>query len=238
MKRWLCLAFVIAAMVLSGCDNSSGSSDLPVDTKKWVTTDGYYQFYTNDAQLLNYMFWLPFSNKEDPAAIFGSFTGVAKKVSGSPDYAYGFLFCYTVTGAEVDDFYYVLISTHGNYKVGKKKGADWTPLQDWTSASALKSGMNTENIVTVARTGNGEFAISFNGVASYSFTDTSLTAGGFAPVLFIGKAGEEDFPNNPVDVRFKFTSPDILPSAVSAKMFQAATGNFSVSPGFAADIRP
>lgn len=234
MKRWLCLAFVIAAIVLSGCDNSSGSSDLPVDTKKWVTTDGYYQFYTNDAQLFNYTFWYPLANN-DTTAVFNSFTGITKKISGSPDYGFGFLFCNTGD----NDFYYVLINTQGYYLVGKHSASGWSTIIDWKASASIKKGMDVENVVTVVRTVNtGDFAISFNGVATASFKDTSLTADAFAPAVCIGKAGEEDFPNNPVDVRFKFTAPDILPSAVSAKMFQAATGNFSVSPGFAADIRP
>jgi hypothetical protein len=212
----LCLV-AVAALVFSACSTGSSSDDddddlpddLPIKTIKWETKDGYYQFYTNDADYYEYSFWKSFT---DESSDFESFTGAAKKVSGAPDYGYGFLFCYV----DSTNFYRVLITAEGYYSVRKKLNAVWTTLLDWKTSSNLETGLNVDNIISVVRNSTtNKFDISFNGTYTDSFTDSSLSANGIATYVAVGTENDEKFPNTPVDVRIKFTAPNVLPSIVS-----------------------
>jgi hypothetical protein len=220
---------VLAALAFGACSTEADDEDLPVQTITWEVKDGYYQFYTNDAKYYDYAFW---SHRDNSTGVFTTFTGVTKKMSGGDHMGYGFIFCVV----DNENFYRILITKNGSYRISKVVADTWTHLTDWVDSSNLKKDYGVENTVTVTRSAAGVFSIIFNDVQSATFTDTTFTTDAYGPYAAVGLAEDEAFPNSPVDLRYKFTSPAVSPSAVSKSLFSVAE-EWSETVGFAKEVQ-
>jgi hypothetical protein len=213
MKKYAqCVFLVVLFLAFLGCDigfnHSSDSSPtnppstnppstgLPVKTIRWERgTDGFYQFYTNDQQYFSYGF---------PSNLFTNNPNIfeieIKKISGARDLAYGMIF----GAVDYDNNYFVNIAVDGYYVIGKRVNGSVITIQGWTDFFGLRTGFNVSNTIRVTKSGS-YFQVSFNGSNATSFTDSSITGSGIGAVAWVGKSGEESFPNTPVEVKFRFT---------------------------------
>ncbi len=198
--------------------------------------NGWIQFYLNDPAYLNPVNgsteWMPGDYKEMPMEYVEI---EVSKYSGSPSYGYGVIFCVqddTDPSDSTDDsgFNYltVMIDVNGNFCIGKVTDTDKNSDPDfeyisiggknWTPGSSLSKGYSQVNRIKVQYTGNNTFEITFNNDDSnkitfeYNQSPQFVMQGRYGYIAVI--APDENFPDTPVDVRFRQVYPiDIqLPS--------------------------
>jgi hypothetical protein len=219
MKRFITIFaavfFVIAlGFSLSGCGDSD-DNDLPVETLRFTAPQdgiGEYQFYTNDEQFYGYSYSRSIQN---PKTDQDDYEIIANKKSGSRNTGYGMIFCVNnIPNLDSNEFYRVLITVEGHYQISKRfvddegTGFDYKTFfpetgNNWPESLNLTSGYNRNNTLRVKKTGN-TFTVYFNGQEELQFTDNEPLEGDGVMGFFVGISSEEDenFPNEPVDVRF------------------------------------
>ena len=214
MKKqlFLLLSFLlITAIVLSGC--GGGSPSVQVKTIEYQDDgNGFTQFYTNDKRNYNYSFW--HSDLTPQETMFPVEIQV-KKLSGNKSMVHGAFFCYK----DDHNFYRVVIDTEGNYYIFKHNSNGTEPrttIRGKTASPNLNTGYNTLNTIHVERDDEGQFTIKFNNnykndTEVITFEDTTFTGGRCGFYVAVGDETQEQFPNTPVDVRFK----QILPEGAS-----------------------
>ena len=188
------------------------TSDLPVKTINYLPDGlGYLQYYTNDNGNCStsggkgYYFV--------NAANYTSFHSVETEIiknSGS-SYMYGVMFCYTDTY----NYYRFLIDTDGYYDILKvvsgvpswynfsTKSWQANNTMDYPKSAHVNRGFGVSNKIKVIATGGGNFDLYFNGSKDASFTDLTFTGGKTGFASFLGPTTYENFPNTPLDTRFK-----------------------------------
>jgi hypothetical protein len=209
------LFFVIAlGFSLSGC-GSSDDEDLPVETLRFTVPEdgiGEYQFYTNDEQSYGYGYSRSIQN---PKADKDDYEIIANKISGSRNTGYGMIFCVkNIPDLEGNEFYRLLITVEGYYQISKRvvndegTGFDLKVFfpetgNNWPESLNLKRGYNRDNALRIKKTGN-TFTVYFNGQEECQFTDNEPIEGDGVMGFYVGIDSEEreNFPNQPVDVRF------------------------------------
>ena len=207
-------AFFVCAVALVfsfiGCDNGSGSSGPTIETIRWAQdSDGFYHFETNDEQYYNYWFAkIPTTNTED-----GIKEIKIKKNSGA-NVGYGMVYEWK----DKKNFHRVLISLNGLNRVdvydeNETEGKVYE--KDWTFSNDLKTGLGEINKLTVNETGSDSgYEVYINDAlverynATHSYTDAEDSIGA---IVYIGKETSENFPDTPVDVRFRRTQPSEAP---------------------------
>ena len=205
---------VLVLAVLSGCE-SAGAGDgggTPVQTIQWdLDGDGFYQFSTNDSENYNYGFYYPRDaggTPTDPQ----TFAIDVKKISGDAGQGFGIVFDYK------DNVGYsrLLMSQYGNYVVSSStvdSGGTWsttyftgTSANRWVSSNgAIKTGDGEVNRVSITvNRASGTVDITINGAGQTQITGyTDLGGTGYGGYASVGDETDEDFPDTPVDVRFK-----------------------------------
>jgi hypothetical protein len=121
-----------------------------------------------------------------------------KKISGGIEEVFGMLFA----ASDNFHFYRVYITTGGRYSVGKRNGDEQTSIISWTDYAKLNTGYNKENTLKVTKSGS-TYAIFINGEQVNQFTDSAVFGDQTGFFVRVGAEANEDFPNKPVDVRFK-----------------------------------
>jgi hypothetical protein len=197
MKRrrlWIAIPVMtlVFGIMLTAC--SDGSGDLPVKTINWETDNsGWMQFYTNDPQYYGYGFLRYYDNSQANA-----WEIVCKKMNGYRNQGFGLLF------AVADNSHYcrLLITSNGSYNVQKRNGDVWTTILDWANSAKINTGNNKENTLKVTKSGSA-YAIFINSEQVSQFNDSAASGNRFGLFVSVGSEANEDFPNTPVDVRFK-----------------------------------
>jgi len=201
MKKIIKLSGIIALTVLVwfsliGCGDGAGSGngDLPIKTIKWeVGKDGFRQFYSNDIKNYDYYFYYLMENNNNTYEID------CKKMNGSQIYGYGMVFGASNTGT--DNYYYLIITCDGYYRISKVSDGQRTTVCDWTETTAVKPGYNNLNNLKVVTSGTS-YIVFINGIQVYNFTDEGVFGSRIGFYAAVGTEEYEDFPNRPVDVRF------------------------------------
>lgn len=182
------------------------------------TQDGYLQFYTND--LKNCLGGSGCFTKEmGSLPILHSFEAAIAKDSGLSGYMYGIYFCYS----DPSHFYRLLINPVGHCELFMCNGNSYGwwdfAAKAWVPASGknnncypeipnLLQGFGVENVVKVIADGSGNFDLFFNGIKSESFFDQSFAGGAYGFMSYVGTVKDEDFPEIPVNIRYKVISAE------------------------------
>ena len=202
LKALAVIVFVaVICFLFIACDNDS-ETDLSIQTIRWQPDgNGFRQFYTNDPQYLDWYFSTSYNVSNTESNVYEI---EAKKISGRDNTSYGLLF-----GSDSQNWYQVLITVTGGYYVGVRIGENYTRLQDWSLSNHLRTGYNQSNRIRVTKNGS-TYTIYFNNNQISSITDTffngNISIMGFRASI----SQEENFPNTPVDVRFRVISPPSL----------------------------
>jgi hypothetical protein len=207
-RSFVCLlvAVIVVAIVVS-CDMNGDSDDnLPVQTIRWEP-DGneYYQFYTNDSQYYNYGFSTWHDTGDSPPA---ESEIVIRKISGHEAWGYGMVF----DSVEVENRTLVLLNNQGSVTIARLDNNDWNTLKEWTPENSILPGENNRVRVTMG-TASNSLTVRINGAVVYHTDDgyTSREGESIGAIAFVGDEDDEDFPNVPIDVRFRITQPMQLP---------------------------
>ncbi len=189
-----------------------------VSTISWANDGaGFIQYQTNDPTLYNIgqAVLYPASNE----ATLTTATVIAKKMSGEADMGFGMIFC----AQDINNYYWVGVSTTGYYRVFKKVLGVETPINiapstamPWTSSPYIAQGYGASNRISVTNAGVNTFSVSIGGNFVFNFTDTSFTGGQCGFYVGIGGTDAsqglvENFPLIPEDVRFQMVSPMAIP---------------------------
>jgi hypothetical protein len=192
--------------------------------------EGYYQLFTN--QTANYGTFYYRSNTVYLSQ--GSNLIVdTKKMSGAASQDYGVIFYYV----DSSNFYYLGIDTQSRWCLWEKWGGVWSLLQPWTTSSALLAGNGTLNTIKVhywydSSQARYEHEFYFNGTNStWCLYGSSTMYGKTGFGVQVGLSGTESFPGTPVDVRFKMTSPSVLPDAVGQSLRSVDADKDALSAG-------
>jgi PKD repeat protein len=177
---------------ISGCT-------VPVKSILWEEDNsGFIQFYTNDSIYYNTYFYVWYENLYQP--VMEVVETKVKKVSGFSWGGYGIIFCLQ----DKYNFYLLLIDTHGYYTVYEMNEGSWIEKIRWAYSSNLKQGFGKINSLKVAHNNNSSnFSISFNGLYTGSFYDSSFSGGYSGYFVEVWGNDEENFPDTPEDVRFR-----------------------------------
>ena len=192
---------ILAMFILIGCH-----PPIPVITVLWEPDgNGFIQLSTNDYNYYNSLFTKTYpSSLETPMT---TVTVETKKISGSQAAGYGIVFC----SADSDNYYRIAIFPDATYSVDKKVAGSFTTIKVRTYTSYLNAGLDALNEISVTQTTPNNFEIFMNGTSVATFNDTSFTGGEAGFAVYVGAEAYEHFPSDPVDVRFKMTSPVAVP---------------------------
>jgi hypothetical protein len=83
-----------------------------------------------------------------------------------------------------DNFYFLLISREGKYKLGKKENGHKSVIIPWTNSSSIIEGTETNTIKIKCE--HNVFTFYINGVEVDSFIDSSFASGGIALIAGVG----------------------------------------------------
>ena len=205
MKRNLCVICIIILLLITiqALISCSGKTEIitiiEIITIMWEEDEnGYLQFCTNDPNYYNYYFYAwDTESFKDPMTVV---VGEIKKISGYEYGGYGMLFCFQ----DENNFYLVLIDTMGYYTIWERNNGDWIEHIPWEYSSYLKKGYNIINKLNIEYNhDHNSFTISFNDVTQTTIYDSSFSGGCLGGFVEVYGEKEENFPDTPVDVRFK-----------------------------------
>jgi len=198
----LVLAGVVALLFLGSCDTGG----TPVQTIRWEQDgSGFIQFYTNDSENLSYTFWSAHELGQDLSA--GPVEITVKKNSGDPSYGFGMIFDYI----DEDNFGRVLITRSGAYQVARKENGTFTYPQNFASSNAVRTSSGAENVIRVTDVSStDEITVTINGTEVFNDVYGTLL-GGTRVGGIAGVSDQEQFPEVPVDVRYKLNEPVTYP---------------------------
>jgi hypothetical protein len=200
------LLTVVCLLLIScgGGGSSSSTSIQSIQSPTWqLDGTGFVQFTTNDSRYYQYNFWSTFTYE----ALMSTVTATVKKQSGSASSGYGIIFCYQ----DNSNFYRLMITVGGYYAVTKRVGGTTTPIIDWIPSGLLHPGFGVENGVSVVQTSPFNFTVYFNGTQATTFFDPNFSGGRAGFYAYVSDQTRENFPDVPVDIRFKMSSPIIAP---------------------------
>jgi hypothetical protein len=217
-KEWIhphgTILLLCTAIALVGACHEPGPGSPPLSapatTIAWQPDgNGFVQYSTNDPTKLDSSsyYW---DNRTNQALLGDSWTVAVTmiKVSGAIDCGAGII----IVGSTADDLVRILLAWNGSYRIDQKYWGKYLSLQDWSNTGAITQGLGSPNTVSVTTNDRHSYAVYINStfVASFEwpFSVFPVWAGFYAS---IGSSSAESFPDVPVDLRFKMTSPISVP---------------------------
>ena len=194
---------ILVVLFFTACPTEP--KDLPVNTIRWQSDgSGFTQFYTNDPQYYDYGFWAHFVDHSENE----TFEIELKRISGYNHVGYGMIF--GADNASTTRHYVFLITNTGYYYIYSRDNSTYKDIttqengNPWIyNPSLINAGNNQINKLKVTRNGN-EYTAYINNTEVIKFTDATVTGGNrYGPYAGVGLAANEDFPNTPVDLRFR-----------------------------------
>jgi len=170
---------------------------LITSTIKWeMADDGFIKLYCNYPELYNFNFKSFYSNTN----YINEYEIECKKLSGAKNISYGLIF--GATDSNENKYYGIDITVEGYYIVYVVDDKIKTKIKDWTKSEYLNTGYNEINNIK-AKKMEKMYIVFLNGEQVFQFTEYDFTGNKIGFNLFIGSEDEEEFPDYPVDVRFK-----------------------------------
>lgn len=195
-------------------------SDSPIETLSYIIINaidfvedenGYLQVYNNKVEEYD---WTYYDLRD--ASYTSSYTSAeieVNKMSGSIFYGVGMIF--GATDKSLGSYYYFLIAPSGHYSVYKIDGTGDSEIFPWTTSTAINAGLGQLNKLKVDISYASGSLYSLEFFINETSVNTASQAGPFNGysgfIAFIGTSDYEEFPEVPVDVRFRMLSPAIIP---------------------------
>jgi hypothetical protein len=173
----------------------------------WKTDEqGFVRFACDDPALYDWGF--AYKSESVDLKLLGGppLSVVVEKMSGEKTQAFGVRFFQQ----DSQNFYQLLITTEGKYLLEKKVGGKFAILVPWSDSFDIDTGIGKINTLLISQPSIDSFVISINGKIQNTIQDSSFYHGTTSFFASVGNPyGEfqENLPSEPVDVRFKLTSP-------------------------------
>jgi hypothetical protein len=204
-----CVSVCLLMILFTSCtQTSSGPIITPTSTTMFANDgSGNIQFETNDTSKYSTSFWEYYPSTQNTVS---TITATIYKNSGDATQGFGIIFAHQ----DNNDFYRVLIAENGQYSVYKIVSGTWAAIQGWVVSTKVNTGYGIANTIEVTYS-SGNYNVYINNLTTpvYTFApDSTLgTAGTSGFFAAVGSSSTESFPNTPVDVRFRMTSPVSIP---------------------------
>ena len=129
-------------------------------------------------------------------------------MSGNANMDYGIVFCCQ----DSSNCYRLEIRVNGSYTLTKEVLNVESTLIDWTFSGDINTGYNVENVINVTYDDpTNTFSISFNDGEGINCIDSSFSEGNSGFYARVGDDIDENFPDTPVDMRYKMNTPFTIP---------------------------
>ncbi len=171
---------------------------------------GFRQFSSNNQLVAESLAYLPLSDlSQEP---FSAYELQVKKMSGDYSAGYGMLVNYL----DESNYTLVLISLDGAYCVESLVNGTYRSHCAWTQEPSILSAYGDTNIIRLTQNAAGNYDLHINGSFINRYTDLPRTGGlqGYALII----SGSENFPQVPVDVRFKAEGDKLLSASYAGRL--------------------
>ena len=211
-KIFLCLIAASSVLFFS-CESTKvyGDEEELVSTlsKEWIEN-----IFSKNEQL-GYFFTTPELGQ------FSMIEGEFKKAGGYENSAFGFVFGYTANDKGIlSDYLRFEITTAGEYAVYACKGSTYIDLVEANNkntaymypSSAISGGYNSSNKLKIEKTKENTYKLYINGknVNTITVPDGFGNSNGVMAFFSVGKANQEQFPDNPVRVTYRITDYKLI----------------------------
>jgi len=216
IKRLYLFPVFLLAICLMACGD--GAADLEESSVMYEEgSDGFIKFLTSDPQYYGYSFWKFYDNGDRDI-----YEIECKKMSGHQNIAYGMLFgaSETIPG----QYYEFWITCSGYFRINERNILETTTLVNWTETDKLLTGYNQLNTLRIENSGlNYSAYINDSRVAQFSNPAVFGKLTGL--IVFIGLETDEEFPENPVEVRYRFKNAGGNSRAISPQFHSLSRGS-------------
>lgn len=206
----ICLVAIatICATLFLSCESTNVSGNekelLSTFSKEWIEN------IFSKTEQLGYFFTTPELGQ------FNMIEGEFKKSGGYENSAFGFVFGYTANEeGMLSDYLRFEITTAGEYAVYACKGSTYIDLVEANNentaymypSSAISGGYNSANKLKIEKTKENTYKLYINGknVNTITVPDGFGNSNGVMAFFSVGKANQEQFPDNPVRVTYRIT---------------------------------
>ena len=206
----ICLVAIatICATLFLSCESTNVSGNekelLSTFSKEWIEN-----IFSKNEQL-GYFFTTPELGQ------FSMIEGEFNKAGGYENSAFGFVFGYTANEeGMLSDYLRFEITTAGEYAVYACKGSTYIDLVEANNentaymypSSAISGGYNSANKLKIEKTKENTYKLYINGknVNTITVPDGFGNSNGVMAFFSVGKANQEQFPDNPVRVTYRIT---------------------------------
>lgn len=190
-------------LVLAASTGFTGCNHIPFTTVLWEEdTEGFVRFYTDDPDNYCRCFFTWYEEYFQPE--MSQFEIQVKRLCGFGSSGYGMIFCVQ----DENNFYVLLVNAMGYFAVYELYDGAWIEKIQWQKAFyTLVEGYNVVNTLKIVYySPSNRFEVEINGRHVWDFYDDSFSGGYFGCFVEIRGQGEDNFYNNPVDVRFKMNT--------------------------------
>jgi hypothetical protein len=168
------------------------------DTLKVFTND---KLYTWPLRPSGSRFWKIMPDTLDASA---DLSCDLTKLSGHGKGTYGVIF----SSVDANNCLMLMIDSERNYAVIKITDGALSYMQgddDWIYSENLFAGFNQHNRIRIKNFGGGNYKVYFNDIEETNIIDNKAPVFGWGKWGFTASVyGGEDFPDHPVDVRFRY----------------------------------
>jgi hypothetical protein len=226
----LVLVGALTGVLFTGCENivgsgSDGDDGPTIETISWEDDgNGYVQYKTNDEDKTGALLQVTYTTSSDSVTSASSVEVETKKLSGAASGFYGVVF-----GRQDNGNQYVLWidydTSRRGFVLGKFHDGEYSSVTTYQEASAIHNDDADSIWIHITRGPYDDsdehdydgITIAFKSGNESSYTTETrvhsdalpLGAKGFSAEIASSEA--EDFPDTPVDVRFKMISPLAIP---------------------------
>jgi hypothetical protein len=185
---------------------AAAGANTKIETVEWMPDgEGAVQYKTNDPSKKDRIWWHKLNSAYQ--ATMNTVTAQITKYSGNEAGGFGINFCIK----DNNNFYQLIVSEAGQFCVYKKLDGAYTPIQTWKESEKINQRRGQANTVRVSQSELHSFSVYLNDLNApeLTFKDSAFTGGTVAFAVLTSP--HEEFPAEPVDVRFKLTTPVPVP---------------------------
>ncbi len=213
----MCSAAVCAAMMVCSCKGTEVVEPVEVPEEVlYSSAPGEWQenVFSGEDQY-GYFFTTP------ELGAYSMVEGEFKKSGGYEKSSFGFAFAYSADEEGwLDEYLRFEINTTGEYAVYAYKNGVYTDLVEANNentaylypSEAVKGGYDSVNTLKIERTGDRSYTLYINGsqIAVATVPAGFVNGTGVMAFFSVGKADQEQFPDEPVRVTYRITDSTVF----------------------------
>ncbi|MFW6213782.1 MAG: hypothetical protein ACOC8L_12850 [Spirochaetota bacterium] len=210
-KRVVGIAIAALVLIFGSCTNPSGGStgtgngDLAFELS-WDVVDGQYVYRTRDVDKLGRTMSITVTPGTPPANNTESEIEIVKK-SGRSDTLLGMVFNHV----DYKSDYEFLVTIDGYWSLYKTENLSRTAIASGTLPASVSHDYGQPMTLNASYPGDGSLTLRVNGVQVHKIDTGFVTFNGYGTGGTFSISDNENFPDEPVEIRFRITKPIAAP---------------------------